>query len=213
MISTTIYKDIKGQQLNDLLTIISQHCTKMSVARYCDSIYSDEDATENLEIAIKDLRNNYDKNIDGIKDQMDMLYNTPTEVHNYFDEIYQIGMNNIKMNKHIEKQKSVVLIEEVNCLSDLKDYITVEYTNSTPVTNGPRFEVVYFKIGPLFKILQSKLPSLFTFPYEINGNCYEDIAFYNDDQVVMAVCSHENFAVLNLNDEIYELISQLNILD
>ena len=200
----TISENITGHQLDKLLKIVAQHSTMMSVARYCDMNYSYEKALTKIKDAVKKHRLEYEGNIDGFKDYLDKEHKTESEIDAYFENIYALNLESI--NAQIP-----LLIKEEKNLSDFEDFIKVDYSNDTPVTSGPKFEILYLTIGDVFHQMKSKLPSLFKFPYKINDKCYEDLAFYNEDRVIMAVCSHEKFAYFNLTDKEYNEIENLGI--
>lgn len=198
----TINKNITGLKLNKMLEIVAQNSTMLSVTRYCNMNYNCSEALNTIEKAVRKHRLEYEENIDGFKDYLDRKYNTESKIDAYFENIYNINL------RSIEDQKPL-LIKESKKLEDLDDFIELDYTNDTPVTSGPEFEMAYFKIGDIFQQLKSMLPSLLKFPYKIIDKCYEDLTFYNDSRVIMAICSHENFAYLNLTDEEYKNIKDL----
>lgn len=205
MNNITINENVTGQQLEEMLEMVAQNSTMMSVARYCGMNYSYKKALVSMKDAIRKHRLEYQENIDGFKDYLDEKYSSESEIDAYFDNIYNM---NLKSN---EAQKPLLIFEGEK-LEGFDDFIEVNYTNDTPVTSGPEFEMVYFKIGDTFQQLKTRLPSLFKFPYKIIDKCYEDLAFYNGSRVIMAICSHEKFAYLNLTDEEYNNIKELGIM-
>lgn len=201
----TINENVTGQQLEKMLDIIAQNSTMMSVTRYCGKNYSYRKALDSIRNAISKHRLEYQENIDGFKDYLDKKYSSEPEIEAYFDNIYNMNLESI------EAQKPLLILEGEN-LESLDDFIAAHYRNDTPVTRSSDFEIVYFKIGGTFQRLKSRLPSLFKFPYKMIDRCYEDLTFYNGSRVIMAICSHEKFAYLNLTNEEYKVIKDLGII-
>ncbi|MBU3190213.1 hypothetical protein K9O30_13990 [Clostridium bowmanii] len=70
----------------------------------------------------------------------------------------------------------------------------------------------YFIIGDIFKKLMSNMSKLFVYPYQIEGTEFEDLIFYKEERIILAICAHEHFAYMDLEDDEYEEFAKLNIL-
>ncbi|MBW9155152.1 hypothetical protein [Clostridium tagluense] len=70
----------------------------------------------------------------------------------------------------------------------------------------------YFIIGDVFRNLMSTMSKLFVYPHQIEGTEFEDLTFYKEERIILAICAHEGFAYMNLEDDEYEEFSKLNIL-
>lgn len=55
--------------------------------------------------------------------------------------------------------------------------------------------------------------TLFHYPFFIENIPFEDLTFYKNERVLLATCSHENFAYMHLEDEEYRELLKLNIFD
>jgi hypothetical protein len=91
------------------------------------------------------------------------------------------------------------------------ELIEVRYTRNTLVTRGGIFEVCYFAYGPMLSEILIQMNSLFEFPYRIESYQFMDLAFYHGKEVKLAICSHEQHAYMNLNDEEYQEFLTLDI--
>ena len=49
-------------------------------------------------------------------------------------------------------------------------------------------------------------------PHQIKGTEFEDLTFYKEERIILAICAHEHFAYMNLEDDEYEGFAKLNIL-
>jgi hypothetical protein len=92
------------------------------------------------------------------------------------------------------------------------DFLHTKFTRVTPESSGPLFEMCYFIIGDTFRKLMSNMSKLFAYPHQIEGTEFEDLTFYKEERIILAICAHENFAYMNLEADEYEKLVKLNIL-
>ena len=105
--------------------------------------------------------------------------------------------------KNDGKIREVAPIEE--------DVIKKRYTRITPTTSGPIMQQYYIRIGELVKRIQSDMDGLFSFPYTINNEQYENLTFYRGKDPIFTICSHENFACIMLDDQEKKELQKLGI--
>ena len=201
-----IYKDIEGEKLQKLFSLLNQISDYASIERYClERIPDDEFVIVQAEYKKyllendKMQRKNYASDRENYRAQLrsHLGIKTEQEASRYFDTLLKQDMEILESVKNEGKIREIVPIEE--------DVISKKYTRITPTTSGPIRELYYIKIGNLLKKIESDMKSLFAFPYTINNEQYENLVFYKENNPIFTICSHENFAcaILNEKDEKY----------
>ncbi|BCK00584.1 hypothetical protein [Anaerocolumna chitinilytica] len=134
-------------------------------------------------------------------------FNNEHDAFSYFDELF-----NQELAMFEELQYSNFSEKPDNRFTSTSDeFIKTMYTRVTPVTMNPVFEMCYFKIGQVYSSIVTNMKGLYDFPYIIDGIEYEDITFYENDNIVLAVCSHERNAYLNLHERDFDAFKDLEI--
>lgn len=211
-----IHENLQGEKLKELLSFVAKKSNKMSLARYYEGKLTQEEfnkmQTEYKALILEeDKRNrvNYNENINGYRELINDFYDTEIEVEEYFNNHLKQGLESYTSLKYEEFRNGKC--ERYNAKT--QDLLYVKFTRDTPVTRGPVFEVCYFKLGEIFRKLVSNMNNLFEYPNYIENIEFEDLVFYNGERVALAICSHENFAYMDLEDERYEELLELSILE
>lgn len=206
--------DIDGDKLGELIDFILMRSDTISVARYYLGFIDEEQFVQMQEAykskiykEDKERREKYKYDIDGYKSLLSWL-KKERDANEYFNDILEQDFNifdTIKYDDYIEKP-------DTRFVSSSKEFIKNDFTRITPVTQGPVFEMCYFKIGQISNLIVSNMKRLFSHPYLIDGIEYEDLTFYNGGNIIFAICSHERYAYLELNIEDYEIFKKLEIM-
>lgn len=209
-----INEELQGRELNELLLFVGKISDKMSFARYYNGkLNQDEFNKMQLEYKSVILEKNkekriiYKKNINGYKDRIDALCGAKMSVEEYFNHQLEqeiqmcnsLDYENFKNGQYEHYQGSCT------------DFLYLKYTRNTPVTSGPVFEMCFFMIGDTYNNLLSNMKKLFEYPYKIEGSEFEDLTFYKGERSVLAICSHEHFALMDLEENEYKEFEKLRI--
>ncbi len=130
------------------------------------------------------------------------------DTYSYFDEILEHDLS------MFEKLQYESFSEESDkrFTSLSAEFIKSKYTRFTPVTMNPVFEICFFQLGKISTSIIIKMKELYDFPYIIDGVHFEDMTFYNNDIVILAICSLERFAYMNLNEDDLEIFKKIGII-
>jgi len=209
-----LYENLTGNKLMDLLSFVDSKSDRMSITRfhYNGMLTIEEYNQMQMEFRslliedIKQLRLNYIENKDGYRDRLRENYslNTEEEEEDFFNDMLEDFCNTCKYEDFID-DKHERYSEETT------DFLYVKVTRCTPVTIGPVCELCFFTLGETYKKIISNIQKLFEMPYYIKNNKFEDLALYNGERKVLAICSHEGFALMDLDDDEYEEFSKLDI--
>ena len=207
-----INKDVKEEQLQKMFEYLNGISDMVTIERYCDEKISEnefavvqEEYKKHILKKDKDRRKNYTDNIDNYRKTLksNLGIKTEQEATKYFDSLLEQDKEILKCEKNNGKNRKVAQIEE--------DVINKKYTRVTLVTEGPIRQQYNLKIGNLLKRIESDMNSLFSFPYIINNEQYENLAFYKHNKPIFAICSHEEFACVMLADEGIKELKKLGI--
>ncbi len=216
MIKISICEDVISERFIELISFISKRSNSISVSRYYTDFLNEsefiqmqkeykeyiykEDAERREKY--KNNRNNYQFRLNDI-----FHFNNEHDAFSYFDELF-----NQELAMFEELQYSNFSEKPDNRFTSKSDeFIKTMYTRVTPVTTNPVFEMCYFRIGQVYSSIITNMKGLYDFPYIIDGIEYEDITFYENDNIVLAVCSHERNAYLNLHERDFETFKELEI--
>ena len=196
-----IRKNLKGEELKKLFSFFNEKADKISIERYCDERIPQGD----FDRASKEF-------IDHVKEE-DLIRRRTYES----DKKYKMDLDSIvgiKNNSDADEYFNSILQQEMELVDDFtndgeereisvikKDVIEKKYTRITTTTQGPLMQLYYLSIGELLKHIESELENLFDFPYKINGEEYENLAFYYNGKPIFCICSHEEYADINLDKE------------
>lgn len=217
MIKINLHVDVIGEKMRNLLDFVIQRSDAISVSRYYDGFMDLQEFTD-MQKAYYDhilkedneRRDKYRNNIENYQERLKCLLNhikSDSEAYDYFQDVLEqelIHCNDIKYNEYSSKP-------DRRFVSSAKEFIKSEYTRITPVTRNPVFELCYFGIGKISDSILNNMKELYDYPYIINGVEFEDLTFYNNGNVVCAICSHEEFAYLILEQHGYDLFRLLDI--
>lgn len=213
----SINEDLQGDKLKDLLLFVTGISDKMSLARYYKGKLTQEQFNQIqkeykafIHEEDKSRRLYYKENIDGFRDVVNSYYNGETEVEEYFYVLLEQDLecyNSLNYKNFNENSEPYELY-----YGKTDDFLYSRLTRNTPVTMGSVFEMSYYELGDTVRKLISSMPNLFQYSHYIENTRFEDLTFYNGERVVLAICPHENFANMNLEDEEYEEFSKLCIL-
>lgn len=217
MIHVSIRKNIRGQKLKDLLSFACRNSDKISIAKYYHGNLTlqefDQIQDEFKRVILendKENRLNYQENKNGYRDKLHerSVISTKEDADKYFNDALEQEieiLNGLKYEHFINKKNE-------RYHGNKKDYIHSRFTRITPVTMGPVFEVCYFSIGDTFKEIVTNLNNLYEYPYSIETFEFEDLCFYKEEREILAICSHEGFAYMVLEDGEYKEFSELHVL-
>jgi hypothetical protein len=212
----SIDKNLKGENLNTFLEFLGKHGTKMSITRYYRGKLTKDDfdqvQKEYSEYIYQEHTRRYSAykdNKEGYKVRIDNMIGSSDKAESYFQAVLEQELNMLN-----DLTYENVVSENFNDTKfESEDLIEIKYTRRTPVTRGPLFEVCYFNMGGVFRQLSNEMTSLYQFPYYIHGQEFENMTIYNDERILLAICSHEQFDFMNVTDEEYEELMTLNILE
>lgn len=86
--------------------------------------------------------------------------------------------------------------------TDREDFIDVHYSKQSALSRGYLFEICKFKKdGQTLHQITSKMNCIYDRPYTIDDTEFDDIAFYNGNQLKVAISSKERFCFLDLTNE------------
>lgn len=216
MMKISINEDVAGDKLIELMGFVNKRSDSISVSRYYTG-FLDVLEYKQMQEAYKEYiykenarrRESYKCNLNDYQFRINSMLHSDSvdEVYLYFDEL-------------LEQELSMLADLQYDSFSEESDkrfttssdeFIKTKYTRFTPVTMNPVFEMCSFKLGQISTSIINKMKELYDFPYMIDGICYEDITFYKNDIIILAVCSHERFAYLNLNENDYKSFNGLGI--
>ncbi len=217
-----INEDLQGKELNELLLFIGRKINKLSLSRYYYGNLTQEEFNQ-MQLEDKPLilagdkqrRLDYNENINGYRDLINDYCGTEMDAEEYLNHILEqdiefctsVGYEAFQLEyEEFQNEK----YEHFNAKT--ADFLYTKFTRVTPATKGPLFEMCYFIIGDIFKKLMSNMSKLFVFPYQIGDTEFEDLTFYKEERIILAICAHEHFAYMNLEDDEYEEFAKLNIL-
>lgn len=216
MKNININKNLQGQKLKELLLFAGRRSNKMSLARYYDGNLTKEEFNQiqmEYKASIfeedKKRRLRYKENTNGFRDCINEFYGTKMNEEKYFNDCLEQDLRSYSVLGSVDLQNR----KHKSDYTKVLDCTYVKYTRRTPVTAGPIFEICYFQLGDTFKDLILKMDKLFEYHHYIEDTEFEDLTFYNKDRIILATCSHEGFAYMNLEDEEYEELLELSILD
>ncbi len=216
MIKISINEDVAGEKLSELMDFVIKRSDTISVSRYYTG-FMDVSEFKLMQEAYKDYiykenakrRDDYKNNLNDYQFRINSMLHSDAEydAYSYFDEILNQDLSmfeELQYNSISEKPDS-------RFISRSDEYVKTIHTRFTPVSMNPIFEMCFFKLGQISSSITSKMKELYDFPYMIEGIRFEDITFYDNDNILLAVCSHERFAYLNLNESDYKSFEGLRI--
>ncbi|HCC08037.1 MAG TPA: hypothetical protein DEP72_07785 [Clostridiales bacterium] len=200
-----------GDKLQKLLGFVSKKSDMFSVTRYFNGKLDDsiiESIQDDLKTSMlqedEERRKEYSENIISHNRLNNIMhFKNDKEAWKYFDDLKEQDMRVLNDISLFGSDKPFE--------TDAPDFIRHEFTRETTVTRGPVFEMCYFRIGVQFELLLESMKHLYDYPYIIQDVNFEDIAFYQKDKIILAICSHEEFSLLNLDEAWYKEFVELEI--
>ena len=203
-------QDIKGQKLEEIFKFLNSISDRISIERYCaERIPEDEfekvqrEYKEHILETDRERREGYDIDKNGIRKALrkHLGIKNDKEANKYFDRLLEQDLEVLNLVKNDGEKRAVNTITE--------DVITKKYTRVAATTQGPIMQQYYIKVGELLKRIEQGMTSLFSFPYHINNEEYENLTFYKNEKMIFSICSHEKYAILNedLRKELLKIIN------
>ena len=195
-----INKNIKGKNLQKIFEFLNRIADYVSIERYCTERIPDDEFTvlqteykKHLLENDKKRRSNYASDRDNYRARLKahLGIKTDQEASRYFDTLLNQDMEILESIKNDGEIREVSPFEE--------DVIRKKYTRITPTTSGPIMQQYYIRMGELVKKIEADMDGLFSFPYTINNEQYENLTFYRGTDPIFTICSHESFACVILD--------------
>lgn len=202
-------KNLSANKLEAFIGFAVQISTSFSLSRYYNGTLSNEEFIRINEEHIKLINEANLQRREHFTNDSDyhkrILQFTKSEegAQQYFNDLY---MQDLECAQMVQCNG-----DDQPYMTNRTDFIRKEYTRDSQVTSGPIFEVCHYEIDKTWVEVKQQLTNLFTFPIWIDGTAFEDLAFYKDKQVKIAVCSHECFCWMELSDEEVEILQKLGI--
>lgn len=213
MITVYVNENLSESLVRKLFDFAADISNAISLARYYYGRFSrveynaiQNEYKDHILEEDKERRLKYSENTAGYRDRLNHLLGIKSleAADQYFDELFNQDM--VSLNHFSVKEGKMPRFTTNNSA-----YLYTRYTRISPVTRGPIFEVCYFDLT-LFEKELIYLKKLFAYPTYINDVAFEDITFYGDNRIVLAICAHEQYAYLMLKEEEYRNFCDLNIL-
>lgn len=218
-----INENLNGNELNKLLLFIGRKSNRLSLSRgYFGKLTQEEFNEMQLEdrslilAEHKQRRLDYNENINGYRELIDNYYidmemDAEEYLNHHFEEelayFTSLGYEAFQLEcEEFQDEKYK------NFNARTADFLYTKFARVTPVTKGPVFEMCYFTLGDIFRNLISNISNLFAYPHKIEDTEFEDLTFYKKERTILAICAHEHFAYMNLEDKEYDKFEKLNIL-
>lgn len=210
------FVDISQGVLEDkqllMLEYLASISDKASVSRYYNGYIEESEfeemqkeyRSEQIERAKKRL-SDYASNDGGYKDRIDSIFKTNERVMSYFDDLEKQELQvfeSVTNEKHNEEVGNI----------DIDGIISTIFTRTTQVTEGPIQQMIYLRIERVQEYVISKLKRLYDFPYEIQSYHFEDLALYREEKVLLAICSHEEYGRLYLDENEARKLVEMGVL-
>lgn len=193
-----LYHDIKGKKLQIMFEILNSISDRISIERYCTERIPEEEVKkvqreykEHILKADKKRREEYASDKANIKRILEIRLgiNSDKKAKKYFDELLTQELDVLNAVENDGEERVVNPIQV--------DVIVKKYTRITPTTEGPIMQQYHIKVGELLKRIEQEMTSLFSYPYYINNEEYENLTFYKGEKIIFSICSHENYAILD----------------
>lgn len=207
-----IESNLVGKDLSNLMKFVTSKSTKFSMSRYYNGKI-DNDLVYNMQNKYKNFLYNLDKErrteyIENVNDcrkdfQKTLRINSIKDAMLYFDDILE---QELAFVDSIDISGTDIPFQTLS-----EDFIGTEFTRYTPVSRMSVFEICYFKIGTVCHTLLEKMDCLYTYPHTLEGVKFDDLTFYRNDNPVFAICAHEYFSYLNIDENEYKEFLELNI--
>lgn len=216
MIKILINEDVAGVKLSELMDFVIKRSDSISVSRYYTGFLNISEFKQMQESYIEYIykenarrREAYKSNLNDYQFRINSMLHSDSEddAYSYFDELLEQNLSILEELQYDSFSEE----SDKRFTSQSDEFIKTKYTRVTPVTLNPVFEMCFFKLGQISSSIINKMKELYDFPYMIDGIGYENITFYKNDVIILAVCSHERFAYLNLNEKDFDAFKELGI--
>ncbi len=203
MVISMDYEDIYGAKMIKLWNFCFEHCEKVTLTnsytpRYTVDEYNKAKEKQEVLYDFEEAFAAYTPSSQEDKEQMEFVINNHKlqNIRNYFTGIY----SDTELNDFINNiRENYELIER-----DLTFHN--HCTTSTAV-----MENYTFSLNDSLKQVFFKMDNIFSNVEIIDELIMDDPAFYKDNNVFLSICSHEQYATLNISEVEYEEFRQLNI--
>lgn len=216
MLKISINEDVSDVKLNELMDFVIKRSDTVSVSRYYTGFLDmaefeqmQESYREHIYKENASRREAYTSNRNDYQVKISSMLHSDTEqeANSYFDELLEQDLSMFEGLQYDSFSEE----PDKKFTSQSDEFKKTKYTRFTPVTMNPVFEMCFFQLGQVSASIINKMKDLYDFPYLIDGTAFEDIAFYKNDKIILAVCSHERFAYLNLAENDYKSFEELGI--
>lgn len=217
MIKISINEEVAGVKLSELMDFVIKRSDSISVSRYYTG-FLDISEFEQMQESYKEYiykeearrREAYKSNHNNYQFRINSMLHLDSEdgAYSYFDELLKQDLSAFEELQYDSFSEE----SDKRFTSQSVEFIKSKYTRVTPVNRNPVFEMCFFKLGQISLSIANKMKKLYDYPYMIDGIGYEDITFYKNDVIILAVCSHARFAYLSLNEEDFEAFKELGII-
>ena len=189
-----ITKNLKGEELKKLFSLLNEKSNKISIERYCYEKIPEEEFKK-VQEEFKDYilesyksRRTLYKEDESYREELRelLIAKTEQEANEYFNSLLE---QDLEVMDSVNNDGIIKDIKKIE-----KEVISKKYTRATEVIVGPLMEQYYLEKGELLRNIENGMKCLFDFPYIINNEKYENLCFYRDDKCIFYICSHEKYA-------------------
>lgn len=146
--------------------------------------------------------------------QYNKRYKTPDEAETYFSRLQEYDLIELdKIKKLLESYTEKSVLNNKNTQRMFLDSIELEskFTPISLTTFGGLYKTVMYRLTPSITSYFSTGNHLYKPIMDGENYLGENPAFYNDDRLIAAICTHEKYAVLYLRNDELNLLQSLNI--
>jgi hypothetical protein len=215
MIISMDNENITGADLQMLLDFCFRYSDRVDMTTQLHHKLSEDEleeikkkAIESAYVQNRKYKQDYEENKNGYRDSLHFLYkglvgDTKEDAFRYFDGLLD---QELEITSHMEEYYTRCLVNEEPEI-DLSSYdfgdlpfVSVVRTNETAVTRGPIVDLCTFLLNGRMRQEFLRIEALFA-PINIAGVHFDDMTFYSGDRHLLAVCSHEQYATFDLEEE------------
>lgn len=203
MVITMDYEDIYDTKMIKLWDFCFKYCDKITLTnsttpRYTVDEYNEAKEKQEVPYDYEEAFAAYTPSSQEDKEQMEFVLNNHKlqNIRNYFTGIY----SEIELNTFLNDiRKKYGLIERDLTFHNHCTTSTAVMENYTFLLNESLKQVFY------------KMDNIFSYIEIMDTLKMDDPAFYKDNNIFLSICSHEQYATLNISEEEYEEFRQLDI--
>lgn len=146
--------------------------------------------------------------------QYNQQYQSSAEAEAYFKRLQEYDL--IELNEAKQLLRSYIQISSVHNAPSTTTFLgsselDSRFTPKSLTTFGGLYKTVMYQLTPSIVTYFSTGNHLFIPIMNKGSYLGENPAFYHDERLVAAICSHENYAILYLTDEEFKHFQTLNV--